>query len=110
MPNFYGFTTEDDVIDIGDVDSGWIRTNLFNQGSTTSMVKSHTANESWMQFFYAMPKGRKSSISAKSGNGLPLTVETKEVTIKHVGDVESQYTVFYINNDMPHGPTTLTLT
>ena len=63
-----------------------------------------------MQFFYAVPKGRKTSLSVKDSNNLPLTVNSKEVTVTHAGSASSTYTVFYINNDAAYGATTLTLT
>jgi hypothetical protein len=63
-----------------------------------------------MQFFYAVPKGRKSSLSVKDSNNLPLTVNSTEVTVNHEGSASSTYTVFYINNDAVYGATTLALT
>jgi hypothetical protein len=62
-----------------------------------------------MQFFYAVPEDRQKSLEAQGSNGLPLTVNSKTVKVDHVGDVSSNYTVFYINNATAHGATTLTL-
>ncbi len=107
-PNFYGFKTAS--IDIGAMDSDTVRGLATNQGKTTTPVSSVESKTSWMQFFYAVPKGRKASLSAKDSNNLPLTVQSKDVTVNHVGGVSSTYTVFYIDNDAAYGPTTLTLT
>ena len=107
-PNFYGFKTT--AIDLDSIDSDVVRDFGTNQAQTTTPKTSVTCNESWMQFFYAVPKGRKTTLSVKDSNNLPLTVNSKEVTVNHVGDVSSTYTVFYINNDAAYGATTLTLT
>lgn len=107
-PNFYGFKTE--AIDLASLDSSAIRGLIVNQKSTITPVTSVKCSTSWMQFFYAVPKGRKASLSAKDSNNLPLTVNSKEVTVNHEGSASSTYTVFYINNDAAYGATTLALT
>ena len=106
-PNFYGFKTE--ALDVANLSSSDIRS-LTNQGSTTNPATSAKCTTSWMQFFYAVPKGRKTSLSAKDSNNLPLTVNSTEVTINHEGSASSTYTVFYINNAAAYGATTLALT
>lgn len=106
-PNFYGFKTE--AVDLTNLDSSIIR-GLTNQASATTPATSAKCTTSWMQFFYAVPKGRKTSLSVKDSNNLPLTVSSKEVTVNHEGSASSTYTVFYINNDAAYGATTLALT
>lgn len=106
-PNFYGFKTT--AINIDTVNSDVIRA-LTNQLEVTTPVSSAKSNTSWMQFFYAVPKGRKTSLSVKDSNNLPLTVHSKDVTVKHAGSASSTYTVFYIANDSAYGATTLYLT
>ena len=107
-PNFYGFKTT--AIDLDNIDSEVVRALGTNQAQTTTPVSTATSNVSWMQFFYAVPKGRKTELSVKDSNNLPLTVNSKEVIVNHVGGVSSTYTVFYINNDAAYGATKLTLT
>lgn len=107
-PNFYGF--KGIAIDIESIDSAVVRAFGTNQAQTTTPKTSVTCDTSWMQFFYAVPKGRKTTLSVKDSNNLPLTVKSKEVTVNHVGSASSTYTVFYINNDAPYGATTLKLT
>lgn len=107
-PNFYGFKTAS--IDLATIDSSAIRGLTTNQKQTTSPVSSAKCTTSWMQFFYAVPKGRRTSLSVKDSNNLPLTVNRKEVTVNHENGVTSTYTVFYINNDAAYGATTLALT
>ncbi len=107
-PNFYGFKTAS--IDLTTIDSSTIRGLATNQKQTTTPVSSAKCTTSWMQFFYAVPKGRKTSLSVKDSNNLPLTVNSKEVTVNHENGVTSTYTVFYINNDAAYGATTLALT
>lgn len=107
-PNFYGFKTT--AIDLSTIDSGIVRSFGTNQKQTTAPVKSAKSDVAWMQFFYAVPKGRKTGLSAKDSNNLPLTVNSKEVTVNHENGISSTYTVFYINNDAAYGATTLALT
>ena len=107
-PNFYGFKTT--ALDIASLDSTIIRGLTTNQKQTTTPVTSAKCTTPWMQFFYAVPKGRKTSLSVKDSNNLPLTVNSTEVTINHEGSASSTYTVFYINNDAAYGATTLALT
>ena len=106
-PNFYGFKTT--AIDLDSLTSDIVRALGTNQAQTTTPVTSAACNTSWMQFFYAVPKGRKASLSVKDSNNLPLTVNSKEVTVNHEGSASSTYTVFYINNDAAYGATTLDL-
>jgi hypothetical protein len=107
-PNFYGFKTA--TIDIDTINSDIIRGLTTNQKQTTTPVSSAISNTSWMQFFYAVPKGRKTSLSVKDSNNLPLTVKSKEIVVNHEGSASSTYTLFYINNDSAYGATTLSLT
>jgi hypothetical protein len=107
-PNFYGFKTA--AINIDTIDSDTIRGLTTNQKQTTTPVSSAISNTSWIQFFYAVPNGRKTSLSVRDSNGLPLTVKSKDVMVDHVGGVSSTYTLFYINNDAAYGATTLSLT
>jgi hypothetical protein len=112
-PNFYGFTggaTGKDLIDVDNLTSAAIRGLSTNQGSTTTPVGSATASTTWNQFFYAVPKGRKSSLSATDSNGLPVSFESKEVTITHAGGVTSTYTVFYSIQGKAYSATKLTFT
>lgn len=106
-PNFYGFKTA--AINIDTINSDIIR-DLTNQKQTITPVASVVCSTAWMQFFYAIPKGRKVSLSAKDSNNLPLTVKSKEVIVNHEGSASSTYTLFYINNDAAYGATTLSLT
>lgn len=106
-PNFYGFKTA--AIDISTINSDTIRGLTTNQKQTTTPVSSAKSDTSWMQFFYAVPKGRKTSLSAKDSNNLPLTVKSKDVVVNHIDGVSSTYTLFYIDNDAAYGATTLTL-
>lgn len=107
-PNFYGFSTT--ILDLNSLNSSVIRNLTTNQTQTTTPVTYAKCDTSWMQFFYAVPKGRKTSLSVKDSNNLPLTVQSKEVTVNHEGSASSTYTVFYINNDAAYGATTLALT
>lgn len=107
-PNFYGFKTAS--IKIDDIDSDTVRALGVDQKQTTTPLPKVSSSTPWLQFFYALPKGRKTTLSVKDSNGLPLTVQTKEVTVAHNGTASSVYTVFYINNDAAYGATTLTLT
>lgn len=107
-PNFYGFKTT--AIDIASMNSASVRGLATNQKQTTTPVTSAKVTTPWMQFFYAVPKGRKTGLSVKDSNNLPLTVNSKEVTVNHEGSASSTYTVFYINNDAAYGATTLALT
>ena len=107
-PNFYGFKTTN--LDIDSINSATIRGLATNQKNTTTPVTSATSNTAWRQFFYAVPKGRKTNLSVKDGNNLPLTVKSKEVTVNHEGSASSVYTVFYIDNAADYSATTLKLT
>lgn len=107
-PNFYGFKTAS--IDIDAINSDAVRGLATNQKQNLTPVSSATSDTSWMQFFYAIPKGRKASLSVKDSNNLPLTVKSKDIVVSHIGEVLSTYTLFYINNDAAYGATTLTLT
>lgn len=107
-PNFYGFKTAS--IDLDSIDSAVIRGLDTNQKQTIKPVTSANCSTSWMQFFYAVPKGRKTTLAAKDSNNLPLTVNSKDITVNHENGVSSTYTVFYINNDAAYGATTLALT
>ena len=109
-PNFYGFRTSTNLLDLDNLTSADIRGLTTNQAATTTPVTSAKSTTAWRQFIYAVPKGRKTSMSAKDSNSLPLTVTSKEVTVSHVGGVSSTYTVFCINNAADYGATTLTLT
>ena len=109
-PNFYGFRTSSNLLNLDALTSDQIRGLTTNQAATTAPVTSAKSTTAWRQFIYAVPKGRKTSMSAKDSNSLPLTVTSKEVTVNHVGGVSSTYTVFCINNAADYGATTLTLT
>ena len=107
-PNFYGFLTS--AVDINSIETTFVRGLPTNQGATTTPVSSTKSTTSWMQFFYAVPKGRKTSLAAKDSNNLPLTVNSTEVQVLHEGTASSTYTVFYIDNAAAYGATTLYFT
>lgn len=107
-PNFYGFLTS--AADLSTLNSSFVRGLPTNQGATTTPVSNAKSTTSWMQFFYAVPKGRKSSLAAKDSNNLPLTVNSTEVQVLHEGTASSTYTVFYIDNAAAYGATTLYFT
>lgn len=107
-PNFYGFLTSS--ADLGALNSSFVRGLSTNQESTTTPVSNAKSTTSWMQFFYAIPKGRKSSLAAKDSNNLPLTVNSTDVEVLHEGTASSTYTVFYIDNAAAYGATTLYFT
>lgn len=110
-PNFYGYKTSANVIaDFSTIDSAVVRALGTNQEATIAPVTSVNIPVAWRQFFYAIPKGRKSALAVKDSNSLPLTVTSREVTVNHVGGVSSTYTVFCINNAADYGATKLTLT
>ena len=119
-PNFYGFKST--AVDLSDGDNTDIFrvSGMTDQGSTTTPVTSVTTSNKWKQFFYAVPKGRKNTLSIKDANSnLPFNVikSPLNVTIKHkdsnTGEYNgktSEYTVFYIDNAVELSATTLKLT
>lgn len=114
-PNFYGYTTSANklaTIDATTLTSTFIRGLQNNQKQTTTPVSSYKINEGWFQFFYAMPLGRKTTLTAKDANNITFTVnKVANVTIQHEGDAQStDYVVFCINNAAQYGATTINMT
>lgn len=114
-PNFYGYTTSANKlakIDATTLTSDFIRGLLVNQKETTDPVTSYEIKEGWYQFFYAMPLGRKTTLTAKDANNITCTVgKVANVTVKHEGTAEStDYVVFYIDNAAQYGATTIQMT
>lgn len=114
-PNFYGYTTTDTklaTIDATTLTSDFVRGLQVNQAETAEPVTSYEIPEKWYQFFYAMPVGRKTTLTAKDANNITCTVgKVANVTIKHAGTAEStDYVVFYINNAAQYGSTTIQMT
>lgn len=96
-PNFYGFKAT--ALNENALTSTEIR-QLTSQGATTEPLTSLKATSSWIQLIYAVPKGRKASLKAtQKVPPAPYTVKTKEVSVNHVGQATSTYTVFYITLD-----------
>ena len=109
-PNFYGYTTSANklaTIDNTTLTSDFIRGLQNNQKQTAAPVTSYEIKEGWYQFFYAMPAGRKTTLTAKDGNNITFTVDkVANVTVKHEGDAQStDYVVFCINNAAQYGAT-----
>ena len=114
-PNFYGYTTSANKlakIDATTLTSDFIRDLQVNQKETTAPVTSYEIKEGWYQFFYAMPLGRKTTLTAKDANNITCTVgKVANVTVKHEGTAEStDYVVFYIDNAAQYGATTIQMT
>ncbi len=91
-PNFWGFKTAAGMIDLTSVNSAIVRafgnTQTSSPNASTGLINPATSvsmNSSWRQFFYALPKGMKSSLAAVDKNGLPLTVKklASTVTVQH---------------------------
>ena len=59
-----------------------------------------------------MPLGRKTTLTAKDGNNITLTVgKVANVTVKHAGTAEStDYVVFYVDNAAQYGATKIQMT
>lgn len=111
-PNFYGYTTSANklaTIDATTLTSDFVRGLQVNQKEVSEPVTSYEIKEGWYQFFYAMPVGRKTTLTAKDANNITCTVgKIANVTIKHEGTAEStDYVVFYINNAAQYGATTI---
>ena len=118
-PNFYGYVKADGKLDItsasdaSKITSDFVRGLQNNQGATTAPVTTYTIPESWIQFFYAVPSGRKSSLEGKDlGTGLPLAkaVKCENVSVNHAGGLSSNYTVFVISNAVETDGTNIELT
>lgn len=112
-PNFYGFITNAanklTTLDSTTLTNAFIR-GLTNQSTNnnpvtdakTAPLTSVTPSAKWIQFFYAVPTGRKSGLSATDDKTkLPCAKATKHenITITHQNGVTSTYTVFVISND-----------
>ncbi len=113
-PNFYGYRTSTNklaTVSKDTITSDVIRGLQNNQKQTTTPVTSYEIKEKWMQFFYAVPTGRKQTLTAKDGNNVTLGVDKyTDVTLNHEGSATSSYTVFVINNAAEYDPTKITLT
>ena len=114
IPNFYGYkkaTNKLSAINNTTITSDVVRNLGNNQKQTTAPVTSFKINEKWMQFFYAVPTGRKTTLTAKDSNNVTLGVtKVADVTVNHEGSVSTSYTVFVIDNAAEYDPTTIQMT
>jgi len=112
-PNFYGFKYENEEIDIGNLKSDNIRQLTNQEQNINTFIEELTPEKYWMQFFYAVPEGRKIlSKVINTSNNSPFTINTATINIIHneENDITSNYTIFYIQNDTPCSPSLLKLT
>lgn len=113
-PNFYGYKTTANklgTVDSTTLTSAIVRALGNNQQQTTAPVTAVEIKEKWMQFFYAVPTGRKTSLTAKDSNNVTLGVDVyKNIEVNHAGTVKGTYTVFVINNAAEYDPTTINMT
>lgn len=113
-PNFYGYKTSSNklsTLDNTTITSAVVRNLGTNQKETSAPKTSVKITEKWMQFFYAVPTGRKTSLTAVDSNNMTLPVtKVADVTVAHEGSVTSSYTVFVIAHASDYDATTINMT
>lgn len=102
---FYGYKNASGVLDVTNLTSANIRALTASNGSIPSSI---TTNK-MQQMFFAIPKGKKSSISvANSTNGAPQTVtKITDIMVEGAnGYAATAYDVWYVSNASAESGTT----
>lgn len=99
---FYGYKADGSTIDVSALDSAKIRALSKQNGGFPATLSTNKMQ----QMFFAIPKGKKSSVEvANNVNGAPCTVtKVTDIMVEGANGYDAiAYDVWYVNNAAPDG-------